>query len=471
MGASKRAKAVRRSTEFNLPRLSTAIRPPRDASGVYAWTLERIRAARDAQMRGDFRLAVELGHAMRTDAAILTAQINRLAPARGLPVRLRAPRDNARGRRILAEAEAHFGDQGVGISRATITSINACLADHEIAIGYNVWTPREDGSRVDVELRYWPLEHCRWDPTTRRLLTRLEGGEEVEVCHGDGRWVVFSSYAHEPWKHGAILPAALTWASRAYGVRDLSKGTSRHADAKVIGTLPEGLSLQGADGSLSAEAAEMLELVKVIASADTPYGIQPFGAKVDYLVNSSTAWQVYAEVIKLGDRDAAKIYLGQDGSVNDSGGNYIKSKFLFGVRNDIVEGELRGAMEPAIRTGTIEPWAAVNFGDSEDAPYREWLLPDADEDARRESIGRQVKAYLEALTMARAAGHLTQDWADSLALDFGVAPLPVTAPPSSSPLPGAATAPASPAGAATPAPGATTLQAQAAGLRRLRPLP
>lgn len=470
MGASKRAKAIKTSRDFNLPRLSTALRPPKDSSGVYAWTLERIRAARDAQMRGDFRTAVQLGDAMRTDAAIFTAQLNRLAPARGLPVRLSPAKDNARARRIADEGEALFGPRGIAIARDTITSIDATLADHEIAIGINVWTPRADGSRVDVELRHWPLEHVRWDAYRRQLVTRIDGGTEVDIVHGDGTWVVFSSFAHEPWKHGAILAAALTWASRAYGVRDLSKGTSRHADAKVVGTMAEGVSMQSADGTLSSEATEMLELVKVIASADTPYGLKPFGTTIDYLVNTSAAWQVYAEVIKLGTGDAAKIYLGQDGSVSDSGGNYIKSKFLFGVRNDIVEGVLKGAMEPAIRTGTIEPWTAINFGDSELAPVREWLMPDADEDARRESLGRQMKGFLEALTMAKEAGlDVTQTWVDALALDFGV-PAPSLKAPIPSLLPAAAPPPALASGSPVPS-SPSGSGPQGGALRRLHQRP
>jgi hypothetical protein len=422
-GASKRAKAVRASTDFDLARLTTALRPPKEALGVWAWTLEKIRAARDAQMRGDFREAVALGHAMRTDPAILTAQLNRLAPARGLPVRLSPPRDNARARRQLDEAEALFGARGIAIRRDTITSLNACLADHELAIGINDWTPRPDGSRVDIEHRYWPLEHVRWDPVEQVLKTRLADGSETVITHGDGTWVVYSSFAHEPWKHGAILPGALVWAARAYGVRDLSKGTSRHADAKVVGTLPQGVPMQDETGALTREATEMLELTKVIASADTPFGLKPFGAAVDYLVNTSQAWQVYSEVIKLGDRDAAKIYLGQDGSVSDSGGNYIKSKFLFGVRNDIVEGELKGAFEPAIKTGIIDPWAAVNFGDSESAPVREWQMPDADQDARLESLALRVDAFNKAITELRGNGFVVdQALVVTLAADFDVPP-------------------------------------------------
>jgi hypothetical protein len=233
-------------------------------------------------------------------------------------------------------------------------------------------------------------------------------------------------------------------------VNDLSTGSRAQASPKTIGTLPEGLAIQKSDGTLTPEAEEFLKLMETIASENSPFGIAPFGSAIQYLINTSQAWQVYAEIIKLGDRDAAKIYLGQDGTTSDAGGNYIKSRFLFGVRNDIVEADLKGAIERGFLTGVIEPWTAINFGDSSLAPSREYLMPDADEDARRESedarkkaAGERRIAFFDAVDRAKRSGFaVTQEEVDRLAEEHGVSSM--TLAPAAAPT---ALAPANPAAA------------------------
>jgi hypothetical protein len=125
------------------------------------------------------------------------------------------------------------------------------------------------------------------------------------------------------------------------------------------------------------------------------------------------------------------------------------------VRNDLVEADLSTFVE-AIRTGVIEPWAAINFGDSRCAPTRVWLMPDADEDARRTSIGEHLDAFFAAIDNLKSKGFdLTPAVVSGLCKTFGVGPFtlkdvaggvkggeistsptsPATSPPQSSPAP------------------------------------
>lgn len=428
MGApSKRAKKIRVAGEFDLVRLAAELRPPKVSSGSYAWDLDAIRAARDAQMLGHFALAARLVEATRTDYAIFSSFLNRLAPQRGLPVKLKAANDTARAKRVLDEATALFGPKGVGIHPDTLADIDGTLANHGVAFAVNTVTPREDGSRVDFELHSWPIEFVRWDPVARAYWTQTDmvsGHIEDRlsaleyICHGDGRWVVFQEHEYQPWKHGAILAIALLWADHAFGVRDRSKAGTAHGNAKVVGTMPEGVALQDAAGHLTPEAEAFLELLRAVASLDTPVGIKPAGAVLDYIVNNSTAWQIFKEIVDSGDRAADRVYLGHDVTVAAAGGDAIS--YLFGVRNDIVEGSLR-AIERGLRTGVLEPWAAINFGDSSLAPDRVYLMPDVDEDARRKSLADRTNAFYAAIAAAKANSFdVTPAYVAALASDFGI---------------------------------------------------
>src|SRR5262249_41694985 len=69
---------------------SPASRAPRRNQATYSWSLEAIRAARDAQMIGKFAAPVALAKAMRTDDALYTAYHNRTAPQNAIAATLTA---------------------------------------------------------------------------------------------------------------------------------------------------------------------------------------------------------------------------------------------------------------------------------------------------------------------------------------------------------------------------------------------
>lgn len=443
MPATKKAKRVRQSSEFQPQQLLKALAPPIVPAAAYAWNLADIMAARDEQITGRFCRPVHLAVSMRTDDALLTAYKNRLAPQRSLDVQVKAGR-GGRAEAIAAEAEALFGAKGIAIGPEALANINGDLANHGIAVAYCSWLPREDGSRIDVEVKPWPLEFVQWDSTTEQLVTQVGTGTEltasgtlwggfVPIVHGDGRWIVFRSHEIMPWRQdAALLSAALVWARHALGARDWSKGSASHGNAKVIGQLPEGVALQESDGSggtsVTDEASAMLSLLQDIASQDCPVGIAPAGSKIDYLTNGSRAWEVWERLMLNAERAAARIYLGTDGTLGATGGAPgVDISQLFGVATTIVQGDL-SAIERGLRTGAIEPWCALNFGDSTAAPSREYVIPDPDAEQVREKLAANEAALCKAITERKSAGfEVTQAWVDALADAFGVERLQLAA--------------------------------------------
>ena len=415
MPASKRARKIRVSTDFDLARLKNGVLEPTSYGGAYGWDLQSIRDARDQQMLGIFSGPSRLADAMRTDDALFVAFENRLAPQRCLKVSI-VPAKGPRGGSIAQEAEALFGENGIAVRPDTMSDIVGTLANHGVAFAHVTWTPRDDGSRWDCEVNAWPIEFVRWDPIGRTFETQVDqtsmaealasgakSTSSVPITHGDGRWIVFRKHELSPWKHEAcILPAALVWARHAFALRDWSKGSASHGNAKVVGEMPEGVDLQGVDGGMTSEAAAFLELLTSIASQDQPVGIRPAGSKTEFLSNSSGAWQVWNELAANAERAAARIYLGTDGILGAVGGAPgVDVAALFGVATTKVQGDL-AALERGILTGVIEPWCAVNFGDSSLAPQRIYVIPDADADAvkanfatRQTAFHADVKAYRE----------------------------------------------------------------------------
>jgi hypothetical protein len=430
MGAKpKRASKVRNASEFNLSRLAARLLPPPEVSSVYAWTLAEIMSARDAQMRGQFAMAVRLAASMRTDDALAVARANRLAPQRCIRVEI-VPAPGARGKGPAKEAEALYGQDGVAVSPGTRADINGCLVDHGVAFAYNILTPREDGSRIDIEVRYWPIEHVRWDSWKRCFVTHVGSSdderisfstEEEPIVHGDGRWIVFSTHDHEPFKQeAAVLPGALVWARHAFAIRDWAKSSVAHGSAKVIGEMPEGVALQDAAG-LTAEAMAFAELLRAIATGDAPVGIRPAGSKTEFLTNNSTAWQIWTELVGNAEKAAARIYLGTDGTLGAAGGAPgVDISQLFGVALTKVQGDL-AAITRGLQTGSIEIWCALNFGDSSLAPSRRYMIPDADADADRAATKERSEAAFAHIKGAKELGFVVdQKYVDDVSALYDV---------------------------------------------------
>jgi hypothetical protein len=443
MGArSKRAKIVKTADQFDLDRLIRRIRMPRDGrNSIDSWSLENIYNARNSQMLGQFVEPARMAEQMRTDDALSVAWEQRLAPQRCIPVAISAAK-GARGEAIADEADALFGANGVGINAETLADIHSDLVNFGVAFAINDATPREDGSRIDFEMRYWPIEYVRWDPVFRVFKARADpttvqpgdipddpdnqygfiGGFWIPIIHGDGRWVIFKKHDLEPFrKEAAILPSALVWARHAFAANDWRKGSKSHGSAKVVGELPAGVPLQQGDGNLTPEALAFVDLLLSIAHDDAPAGIRPAGSRTEFVTNNSTAWQVWKELMENAEKAAARIYLGTDGTLGQSAGAPgVSVEDLFGVTHTKVSGDLE-ALERGIDTGVIQPWCAVNFGDTRLAPRRKYVLPNDEAENVSDDYAKRNAAYLDALKTAKDAGAaLTPDYVAELAKHYRV---------------------------------------------------
>lgn len=446
LGASKRAKVVREATDFDLRALRQFVLPPLIPQASYSWAIPDIVDARNAQMIGQFRSAARLSESMGTDPAIFTARGVRLAPVQSLSVQIDAGR-GPKADKIADEADALFGQRGIGISSETITTIRTHLADHGVAFAVIERYPRADGSRVDYSLRSWPIEFVFWHAVHNAYFTQARFYNEeppdpphsglymparqtglqplVPIVHGDGRWVVFSKSELLPHRwDAAVLPGALVWASHAFAKRDWSKASAAHGNAKVVGELPEGTALSDQFGNLTAEATQFLSLLQAVAAQDSPVGIKPPGSKVDYMVNSSQAWQVWKELAESSEKAAARIYLGTDGILGAQGGAPgVDIQSLFGVATGKVQSDLE-CIGKAIQDAVIGPWCAENFGNDKQAPIRSYVFPDPEQAQTRDDFSKRNAAFLAAVKAARDAGfNVTPEYVASIASEYGV-PVP-----------------------------------------------
>lgn len=391
---------------------------PRRYDPKHVWSIEQIAAARDAQMRGDFRQAVRLAEAMRTDDSAFNAYHSRIAPQMAVASRLE-PAAGARGEAVWRKAQT-----SVVVPRSVLTSIHGSLANHGIAIGYVKQETNDEGTRVDFELTEWPLEHVRYNSTTEELETDIDSGPRVPIVHGDGRWIIFRKFAVKPWTQEAcILPGSIAWAMHQHGLIDWAGATRSHGRAKVIGKLPDGTPLQNEDGSMTTKAQSYLTALQRLVDGEDSAGIAPFGSEHEFIANPSNAWQVFHEMIQNREKAFARIYLGTDAILGSIGGAPgVDIAELFKIAGTKLQGDLQ-AIESGLDVGLYQPWTAINVGDSRYAPSFRYVVPDIDSDRKIDQDNKNRLAFFAALKEYRATNMLVdQTVVNELAAAYHIDP-------------------------------------------------
>lgn len=410
--------------DYAASRTAPVLQPPRRDQAAVIWEgISAVRQARDAQLIGRFRLPYELARSFRTDDAIFPARGNRLSAIQAIAGAWTSA-GTSRGDDV-----AKWAARSITLSRATLKSIAVSLLDHGVAIAQIKQTAVDDGKRVDFRIKAWPIKFVEWDPTLEAFKTQVRDGVQgyETITHGDGRWIVFQKSEEEPWAEEAtVLPAALIFAIHAYGLRDWAKSSTAHGNAKLIGELGEGVPTVDGDGVLTAEAKAMIEMLQdMINSPDGWAGIRPFGTKVEFASNGSTNWQVFDRLIQSRERAAARVYLGNDGSLGSAGGAPgVDISALFGVTSTILQGDFE-ALSRGLYSGVSMPWTAINYGDSRLAPTFDFAMPDPDAERRNEQNAKGEERLMTAIKERKANGLvINQDVVNELAARFGVSPAP-----------------------------------------------
>lgn len=408
------------SPASHAPVVNTAVAPrPRRQGGGYAWTLETIRAARDAQLRGVFDQPVRLAEAFRTNDAMFTAYQARVATQSAVKMLWR-PADTDTGRELAPHAE-----RLIQTPQHVRESILGTMANHGISIGYVVQTAEDDPKRgpvVRMTLTEWPLEHVRYNASTCTLETSTRDHGTVTISHGDGRWIVFRKFGVAPWTQDAcLLPGALVWAAHGGCVSDWASASFSHGQPKVIGSLREGVNLQNETGQLTPEAQAILNVIAALVGGDASAGVLPAGAKAELLYNGSTAWQVFEKLGMNREKAAMRIYLGTDAALGSQGGAPgIDIAALFNVASTRIQGDLE-ALERGFREGMIEPWCIMHGVAAADRPTLAYAMPDVDGERRAAQEAAAVERLGAMIDGLKKAGlEVTQDTIDALVKVLGI---------------------------------------------------
>jgi hypothetical protein len=388
-----------------------------------SWDISRIREARDAHVLGQFQASAVLADALMTDGRIYQATTQRIGPPLGIAREvIGGSRWNGKGLTETVRVGVQEILLGPGpapaLGPATLAPIFLSLAVMGVCILQVIRRPRADGSRIDVELRPWPLQQAYWNEAIRRYVLFSTDGP-IEVTPNDGKWIVIEPWGPRSFKLGAIRALALLWADRAYAQRDRSNHSAAHGSVNIVGTLPEGVKVRSPEGAAFRDAVRLLQQARSGI-------ILPDGSKVAPFEPQTQASKIFDSII---DSDNGDIALCLLGILPGGDGTYKPIPQLDGVRYDLVRLDI-GAAESQLQTGLVRPVTAWNWGDDPElVPAYRWLVPDPREIERVDAEARHHAALSTTLQAYRGAGLLVdQPLVNRLAARFGISPAPLLDP-------------------------------------------
>lgn len=384
------------------------------------WTLDKVRRVVNEHDAGDGYATVRLKRVLTKDARVEGALGQRTSAPVGLPIRVSSSGyygGTGTGEIARSECEAMFSPRSTTCPPSLRRAILEDCVMGGRAIVQNLWTPREDGERIDLTLELWPLEQSFWNQSIGRwtLITRDHGLLPIE--HGHGRWLIFEPWGPRSWFHGAVRTLGMPWSDRAYAQRYRASHAKAHGSPSAIGELPTGMPINGPDG----KAFQRL----IMALRDgRPAAIRPAGSKTEYLEVTHDSWRIFDSIVKNTGEDIQIALLGQSGT-GEKGNVYTATKGPFnGVRSDYVQADCTG-LEVPLQTGAIRPWTALNFG-LEWTPEIAHEVPDPEEDLKHASALRKHQGFAIAVRRYREAGFVVDaEVAARIAKDFSIDKVPV----------------------------------------------
>lgn len=258
--------------------------------------------------------------------------------------------------------------------------------------GGEYWVPR---------LVPWHLRYSWYLPQFFAYYATTQDGVAL-VSGGDGLWVLHTPHgAYRGWMQGAVRSVAQPWLIRNFAYRDWARYSERHGMPLIISKEPA-----AGDPALKEQFAEQLNNLGGEIVLRLPQGTEPqFSFGVELLEASDNSWQAFPGLIDRCDMSIVLAILFQNLTTEVSEGSFAAARVHSDVRQNALAADNR-ALSHTIYTQIARPFAAINFGDANLAPFTEWDVEPVED---REASTKVFGEFAQAVFSLRRAGYEISD--------------------------------------------------------------
>lgn len=363
------------------PQPNTDVFTEPSARSLIEWTPAMLRTALASADGGHLRYAADLCEALMGDGRVQAALTQRVRGLLGLPLEFETDSDRIK-EAIGEDFYKAYPEEELAQFKSWAIMLGVALAQHQVVEVNGRWIPR---------LKTWNPRWLRFDWPTRTWRVQVDGGAEVEVKPGDGRWVLYTPGGdNRPWMNGAWRATARAWLLKSYGISDWGRYSEAHGSPLRVGTAPEGTKKE-----------DRKEFARDLGDVGAQSGMAlPAGFDVKLVEATARTWETFREAISWACSEVAIAIVGQNLTSEVKGGAFAAADVHNQVRHDIIEGDAESD-STTLREQSLTWWAAWNFGDPELAPFpRRKTEPPED----KKAIAESHKAAGEAITALKGAG-------------------------------------------------------------------
>lgn len=345
------------------------------------WTPAMLRSALTLADAGTLRMAADLCEALKGDGRVRAALGQRTLGLLRLPLEFDAAK----------QVEKAIGEDWYeAFPEHELAQLHDWGTLLGVGLGELVW--KKSGSGRDIpRLKVWHPRWLRFDWPTREWMLTVDGGSEIQVTAGDGRWILYTpGGANRPWVNGAWRAVARAWLLKTYSVGDWARYDEVHGAPQRVATAPQDASKEKRK-EVAADIAEM--------GADTAIAL-PAGYDLKLVEATSRSWETFRESIGWACTEIAIAILGQNLTTEVQGGSYAAAGVHGKVAQHLVEADAE-TESTAIREQALSWWAQYNFGLRDLAP---WPRRKTEQPEDKKATADAQRATAEAIKALRDAG-------------------------------------------------------------------
>jgi hypothetical protein len=358
------------------------------------WSPDDLRVAQQLADQGNIIRAADLCERMRGDDRVSSVLRTRVLALLGAPLTFEVSVSGRLRRRALKAAQAEEDWWGM-LPDSGLEDLLTWRMLLGVAIGELVWTepdpanpdgpeiPRIRNGRNVPRVKVWHPRWLRFDFQSRRWLLMTDGGKEIVIRPGDGKWVLLTAGSTRPWSKGLWRGLGVLWLLKEYARDDWSEMNEKFAKGVLVAKSSAGSTTEDRQ-SLAADLRDMGRDGVIVL---------PEGFDFSVAQLSATSWETYQAQITLANTSMAITVVGSDLPSESKKGAGTGANLQQSVRQDYLEADANAA-EGDLHEQVLQPWAEANFGDADVAPFPCFAVAPPED---RMQLGQALQAFTTGL--------------------------------------------------------------------------
>lgn len=358
------------------------------------WTVDQARGALYAHQTGIFYSSGQLYDSILGDDRVTATLGSRISGLFGREVRFEPANDSAAAKECLdawRDKAWPCLSGGSGFVQLHTYGIGMGFAHAQLCwdTSGDVWLPHARPWHPTYTYYHWPS----W----RYRALSLDG--EIAINGGDGKWIEHVPFgAYRGWVRGAIRALTEPWMLRHFAFRDMARFSEVHGQpirkawTPAVADPVERAQFQEAVGRLGAETTLLLAR-----------GVDPQngdGYDLELLEAKDRAWEVFGGLIDRCDMAIVLALMYQNLTTEVQGGSYAAANVHADIRDSALQAD-NTAWKHTIHHQIARPFAWLNFGDPDLAPYTCW---DVEPRAHIEGNANMFQKFGTAIEVMRRGG-------------------------------------------------------------------